>query len=505
MVLTTILFLFIINILFENRMYNKNNEEEKYAVEELAFVGKAINKYLQANKDKESFLSSITGNTNDGNIKYLSVSASTGGTLINEISKYLPDDRSLKDMRNIWGDSYRITFIRSTSGVENSADTVSAYVIATGSARHVEGTEEGNRWINGGVRQAATRGGAAFGFVENGQVIGSGWSTSVGVAGARNGDLAFFVTYNVEDMASNLLMRYSTGDDEDNTLHKDLDMNNHNILNVQYIEAQAVDVSSVKLDPNNMFKSLSEAEDSCKNDWVYVTGGKTDGTKKGDGIKTFGMNNGPMASHVHITDDTDIAKSGINNVGRIYFINDSSKDINGQIAICRLVNGERTLAFLGDTKTEDRVAFVTTVTDGEKITKFSCPGDSTTGEGGKWISSKPGTMPRFFIMPHIISSGKKALPIQGIRAWLEDSGTHYVARLGVLVDSHTGDLEKRSYWVSATGGTTTSSTSSEDTAEVTATELHQEIGGTGSLDAANAKKYFRAVVIGVCSSKAEVF
>ncbi len=585
MVLATVLFLVILNGLMEMRTQSQEITEQNYAIQELAEVGQAVRSYLEANRSEILQIMPARGAAVN-----VVLNSDTNTTIQEGITHYLNTNKSFAELRNIWGDAYHAVFIRSRNPAEVGdgvrGDILNCYVYVGGTSwnkKHLAGTETGDKWLHGGMRRAAFRGGAHFGFIEGGVLRSGGFETSLGLENAHNGDLAYLVAFNKEDLPAQALMRYPTGRDEDNTMHADMDMNDNTVLNVRYLETQSIETGSIRFDPM-LYDSPEQAENSCRNNWFFINNRNTktstekllvdshgdvytswDDAYHGNAaakIGTLGMNDAAMANRVQ---NNDASVSGISNVGRVYYVsprtahsqNDPNRLANtdvfavqSQLAVCRVINGTQTLAYIGDNRTEDKIAFVVSAVDGDHIPPFYCPGQDVNVQGGGRgtsrnvphidesseqlvtgatpedtlfnagkntanTSNNQGISPRLFVMPQMVSSGHKAFPIQGIKAWAETVNTDgtitngWIVRLNALIDVQYGRQNQRTYWVGniprgkqIANDTNIDTVAGDGTPGYKSTDqVEYDVDGTTH----KSFSYLRAVVIGVCSGKASPF
>ena len=541
--LATTLSVFVLGTIFEMRKTVMETGEQERAARQLTQVAKAVESYLEANKtdilEKGTFEQIgdkyVFSSDNLSNPSY---------NVANEISKFLPEGQNLDTMRSVWGDSFYVVFQADkqpgsvpSSSSASSANMLTTYVVASGNSRHTDGSNKQKKWLNGGVQRMIMNSGSSFGYVttcgEKKCIKSAGWKIdNVPAIGLQDGDLVYLVAFNSSTKDLESLSRYPTDDQEDATMYADINMNNNNLLNIKYLQAQTADVTSLRVDPT-LYEDLAEAENSCENNWIFIRGKdlKSDVIHKyfvdqegivytrytgpnaedpsanyagvaGSEIGTFGMDDDTMQGQVMLNNQL---ANAINNIGRLYYIApkiDGSRNTDGanakqhQLAICRQVGNQQTLAFFGDDITNDKVAFVVTAVDGDVIPKFKCPGENLTIPSGNGFGEK--VQPRLFVMPQIVGTGKAAFPLHGIRAWAEDSSEGWKIHLSTLVDTQKGKVLERSYWVDNSGSGTATETKPGGMEP-------GELAEIAEVDKDSSREYLRVVVMGVCSAKTEAF
>ena len=547
LVLATLLLLTILGNLFEMRSNIRDQKEQQVFLEEFSRIGKAVQAYIDSNKEDLLQKGTFT-NIGNGLSVFTSDTAigSNGYDVSEEISEFLPKDENLRSLRSVMNDAYHVVFIRKDETAEvaqdeENASYISAYVVASGSKTRP------SRWPQSMIQKIVLKGGASFGYIVDCTdpesedatttycVKSAGWSIPVVPAetGAGLDDIAQLIVYNEKVVSRDSVSRYSTGDDEDSTMYADIDMNDHNVLNVRHIETQNIDMTGLRIDPT-LYSDLAEAENSCANNWIYIRDRelKTDTVNKRfvdsngdiysewtgpsvanpsaayagvDGTKmgTFGMTDDIMQSQIQ---PNETVAQKINNVGRLYYIipktgstrnTSDTKSIHSQLAVCRRIGEKQTLEFVGDATTEDKISFAVTAVDGSRIPKFVCPDGAYTSSS--YFTESP--EPRLFVVPQIVSSGKNAFPIQGIRAYAEEDTekNEWIIRLNALVNTQKDATTSRSYWISNIGDKKDATENSPG--EMTINQLSNDYDGTND----TSTQYLRAVVIGVCSVKKQPF
>lgn len=606
MVLATVLALYGLLQYFELRYAMQARIEEKFALEQLAIVGKTLHNYITSNRRRFFSNPLFTRASASEKAVFALNDAAFQAFCTNEINQYAPlgGNRDIAGLRNIWGDRYKLIVVRrentAKTGTSHSTETgtvtldtsdtdlVTMYVIATGGTkkRHAAGTADGEKWIQTGMRRIVMEGGPSFAFVRNNasgvrELTNLALAETDGIAtsGAQVGDIGYIASINTDDAVTDRdLLRQRTGssyadgetfDDKPNTMFASLDMNDRNLLNIRNVTAGSIDAANVRFD-STLYATEQEAESSCRENWMYIRdregkGVPSDGdgyvrlrvdangrvTRNGTVVGTYGMNGRIQR---------------VNNEGRLYYISPSQLtkangasttrnrnnlgtlgylgEVKPRLAICRKIDGRQTLAYLGDSRAEDKVAFILTAVDGDYIPPFYCPGQDTNVAGGgsmesfsgasrltgttsagnpQWSTTSPATndifatniTPRLFIVPQVVTSGPDAYPLQGIRAFAEvrpEGG--WVVRLNALVDKNRGTLydsvhgyvNERSYWVGNyhTGSDATDFTS-DSTEFKTLRALNRETSGEKFSTDGAYLGYLRAVVIGVCSGKNQTF
>lgn len=443
--LSMLLASFLVAMVFKMFLSMAQDMEQNFAhktvAEQMSMVAHAVRGYMEANngtlvRDPAVLTTPATSLT-------LNLSDAATRTLL---LPYFPAGMTVASMpqHNIWGDGYRVVFVRSEDPGGNPVlDTVTGYLYtvphgAFSKKNRTAGTVKGDKFLRLEQKQIVARGGATFGWTETaGTLQGLTWRVA-GLPGLLPGYLGCIIGFGDKAESLTALQRFDSGDPELNRMHTSIDMNRFDLDNV----------GSLRLEPSDANMSVWETD--CANNQKT----RADGT----------------------------VETGVNNVGRVFFAsrgNAMNNTIaNTSLAICREMGGRRSLAFIGDSAVEDSVRYIMTVSDGEKVPKPICPGQGLAYDGGSMdLFSPTGQQPRIFVLPQVISSGSTSYPLGAVKVWAEDDGSSWTVRINALSKQGSKDTWKG---LAPTG--TFGSSSVYSNSDVNAGHL-------------------RVVVMGICSSK----
>lgn len=409
MLLALLLMSSVFSLFLQLSAENNIQQEAKLVAEQMTFMGDVVKNMVRGESTR------ILEGTTVPKLEGIPGTTVGGGTVLNLseagparelVAKYLPAGMTEESLpkHNIWWGAYRVLLVRKPyfalqDGVEvpkPELDTLTAVVYTVDDKDRKYGMKSTNEFLHKTNMRAARLLGALGGYSRAGSNVlsGIGWEYA-GLDKMSQGNLGIIASYNEDAGGGPFLYRVDVGDPTLNTMQTSINMD-HNDLNK---------VRSLHLE-NDV--PVATWENDCKNNTLTHKDGRVETDYDNEGRIFFVSNNGG--------DDIELERNGM--------------------AICRRgKDGNRSLAFIGDTHTGDQIKYITLASDGQKLPKPLC---SRFG-GITGNTTADDLEARIFVLPQVFNNGPDSRVIHAVNAYATDDPAdpqNWIITLNVLTQEN---------------------------------------------------------------------